>query len=61
MRAWLWNTAGAISMRLGLALCSLAGYLDAQADAAGYWTPARRARLARKAESARRADRRGSS
>lgn len=44
IRARLWNLAGALAMRAGqalhdagLALCGLAGDLDARADTAGYW------------------------
>lgn len=52
VRAVLWNTAGRAAMtagvalhHAGLALCGLAGHLDARADTAGYWTAHRRARL----------------
>ena len=44
MSARAWNLAGAAAFRLGsaltrlgLALCGLAGALDARADSAGYW------------------------
>jgi hypothetical protein len=44
-----WNAAGWLVMRVGcalhaagLALCGLAGDLDARADSAGYWDRARR-------------------
>lgn len=57
MSGWLWNLAGRWAFRLGevlhaagLALCGLAGDLDARADLAGYWTPARSERLARRRE-----------